>query len=234
MLAVAALAVIATCARLGLWQLQRAAEKEERKAVLDERARLPAVVLRADTAVDAAWRYRRVVVHGRFDGERQVLLDNQVRQGRAGVKVYTPLRIEGGPARVLVDRGWLPLGADRARLPPHDAPAGEVTVHGVLDLPDRPGLRLGGAAGDDGRGERLWPYLDLDRLARGAQYPLLPLVICMEPADPHGYARALPAVETKRAMHIGYALQWFAFALIAGILWWRLARAATSPAGDAS
>lgn len=230
MLAVAALAVIATCARLGIWQLQRAAEKEERKAILDDRARLPAVVLRPDAAVDAQWRYRKVLVHGRFDGERQVLLDNQVREGRAGLKVYTPLRIDGGSRRVLVDRGWLPLGADRARLPAHDAPAGEVTVHGVLDLPDRPGLRLEWAE-DDGRGEGLWPYLDLDRLARGAQYPLLPLVIRMDPADPHGYARALPAVETRRAMHIGYALQWFAFALIAGVLWWRLARATGSPAG---
>ena len=47
---------------------------------------------------------------------RQILIDNMVNGERAGYFVITPFALQGG-GWVLVNRGWVPLGASRAERP---------------------------------------------------------------------------------------------------------------------
>ncbi|MEZ5459042.1 MAG: SURF1 family cytochrome oxidase biogenesis protein [Steroidobacteraceae bacterium] len=51
----------------------------------------PAQALDARSLSDLS-RFARVSVQGRWDGQRQFLLDNRTRDGRAGYEVLTPLR----------------------------------------------------------------------------------------------------------------------------------------------
>jgi len=46
--------------------------------------------------------------------------------------------------------------------------------------------------------------------------------VLQDPDDPNGFARYWPRELPKEGMHIGYALQWFAFALIGFVLFVRL------------
>jgi len=204
---------------LGLWQLDRAGQKEALERDFAERAEASAVALPA-SAPPAALRYRPVRASGRWDGERQFLLDNRTHDGRAGYHVLSPLRLAGRRSAVLVNRGWQPLGSSRAALPALPLPAGAVTVRGIADLP-REDTFLLGAAGYAGEG---WPLVvqraELDAMAARLGYPLLPVMVLLDPEAPHGFVRDWrPVVGIGSDRHRAYAFQWFALAAALAVIW---------------
>ena len=154
-----------------------------------------------------------------------VLLDNQLRDGRAGLKVYHAARVDAGA--VLVDLGWLPLPADR-QLPRIAPLQGRIEVQGLWAPPPSPGLALGPALAATAQ-PRVWlaTRLDIPAIATQLQLPAAALpcqVLRLDPAMPLGYARDLELLPNTLppSRHLGYAVQWFAMALavlvIAGVL----------------
>lgn len=205
----ALLAVLLFCL-LGRWQLQRMHGKQ---ALLDAQAAAASQALALTDALAQRAAVQGIADHGRFL-PGWVLLDNQMRQGRAGVKAYRPFRSDAG-AVVLVDLGWHPLPADRA-LPRFAEPPSPVAVRGLLAPPPAPGLALGPMAEPAGRGRWLASRLQPAQLA-----PLLglatlpPQVLRLDPALPFGEARDLDLLPNTLPpqRHLGYAVQWFALAL---------------------
>ena len=49
-----------------------------------------------------------------------------------------------------------------------------------------------------------------------------PVVILLDPEAADGFVRSWPRELPKEGMHLGYAVQWFAFALIALAIWIRM------------
>lgn len=203
------------CAGLGVWQLDRAAQKRELADELAARSAAEPLAI-GDAPVDAeAVRHRRVTALGHLEAEGQIYIESRRHAGKTGFHVVTPLRIAGSNRRVLVNRGW--VGETGAKVP-----TGEVVVSGVADVPSPPALVL--HSGDDAGkawGDR-WPYLTLPLFAATVPYPLQTIVVLQDPADAYGFVREWPRELPKEGMHIGYALQWFAFALIGLVVFLRL------------
>ncbi|QOY62506.1 SURF1 family protein [Lysobacter sp. H21R4] len=208
-----ALAVIAGFARLGVWQLQRAVEKQ---AMLDQAAQVLASrqPLGLDTAADSHSRdgYQWARGSGEFAAGPQWLLDNQQREGRVGVQAYRIFRPDHGMP-LLVDLGWLPLPGDRT-MPSVERPAGHLTIEGLLSPPPSGGIALGAGMAEQAEG---WLMLrvDLAAISDAAGTPLAPRVLRLDPASPLGYERDLALLPNTLppAKHRGYALQWFGLAL---------------------
>lgn len=219
---VAALVAVAVTARLGVWQLDRAAQKTALQRAIDERAALPplavdALAVSADGA--AAQHHRRVVLRGRWLSEHTVYLENRQMDQRPGFFVVTPLRLPDGSA-VLVQRGWLPRDArDRTRIAPMRDDAGELELVGRIAPPPARLYEFDPAATG-----RIRQNLDLESFARETGLALRPLSVLQldSPAfDGDGLRRQwpLPAVDVHK--HYGYAFQWFALAaLITGLYVW--------------
>jgi surfeit locus 1 family protein len=213
------------CGGLGVWQLDRAAQKRALAAELAARAVAPAVEV-GDAPLDPeTTRYRSLVARGHFEADGQIYIENRHHAGKVGFHVITPLRVDGTERRLLVNRGWVPT---------MDAvvPDGVVAVRGVADVPSAPALVLHGS--DDAArawGAR-WPYLTLPLYAGVSTHPLQPVVLLQDPADPHGFERAWPREFPKEGMHIGYAIQWFAFALIALGIFLRFSLSRQPPRGE--
>jgi len=212
-------------ARLGVWQLDRAAQKEALQAAITARAALP--VLRGGSALAeapadaAAQEHRRAQVEGTWLPSLTVHLDNRQMDGRPGFFVLTPLALADGTA-LLVQRGWRPRDfEDRTRLAPLRTPAGIVTMEGRLA---RGVARLYGFEGAESGPIR--QNLELPSFATETGLRLRPLVLLQtSPAD-DGLRRdwPLPAVDVHK--HYGYAFQWFALcALILCLhVWFRILR----------
>ena len=219
---VATLVAVAVTARLGVWQLDRAAQKTALQRAIDERAALPplavdALAVSADGA--AAQHHRRVVLRGRWLSEHTVYLENRQMDQRPGFFVVTPLRLPDGSA-VLVQRGWLPRDArDRTRIAPMRDDAGELELVGRIAPPPARLYEFDPAATG-----RIRQNLDLESFARETGLALRPLSVLQlhSPAfDGDGLRRQwpLPAVDVHK--HYGYAFQWFALAaLITGLYVW--------------
>lgn len=209
---VAALAAVAAFAALGNWQLDRGAEKRELAA--DFRRAGPAVEL--PPAGRELQRYQRVIARGSYDAGHQFLLDNRSHAGAAGIEVLTPLLLGDGSA-VLVNRGWLPFGTDRARLP-QIATGGEARlVTGRFNELPRAPVQL--AAPPSASWPRLVNYPRREELARMLGRELRPGMILLDPGEPDGYIRDWQVAGTTPERHLGYAVQWFALAATAAAIW---------------
>lgn len=199
-------------AGLGQWQLGRGAEK--RALAAEFGADGQPIALPNDSR--ALPRYQPVIASGRYDPDHQFLLDNQIHEGRAGVRVLTPFVLDIG-GRVIVDRGWLPFGATRADLPDTTVDAEPRQVAGKLDELPRAGIFLAAPSGSG------WPKLmsfpTIEELAAALDARLHSRVILLDPAVPDGYVREWKLPGTPAVRHLSYAIQWFAFAATALAIW---------------
>jgi surfeit locus 1 family protein len=213
-------AALAACVSLGWWQVGRAREKQAMIASF-ARGTQTSVELTGDVGVDDLPRYQHVRTLGHYEPARQVLLDNMPsRDGYPGYRVLTPFVRDGYDRLLLVDRGWVPLGASREVLPAVAVDAGHRAVSGRLDQLPVPGVRVGEAAA---AGDVRWPrVLNFPRQAdveRVLGAPVESRILLLDPAAPDGFERVWrPAMGFGPERHLGYAIQWFALALVAVVI----------------
>lgn len=198
---------------LGSWQLERAAEK----VLLQEQFNNAATVTQLqDNLTD----WTAAELYGQLDTTRHLLLENKIYQGRAGVHVLTPMTLADRSA-VLVNRGWLPLPPDRSSLPDIATPVSAMTLSGRLGPISQPGVQIGAAQAlqpDD------WPqlivYPDWGRIESALNLQLHPQVLYLDAASEAGFeGRTWTPFTMGPDRHRAYALQWYAFALTALIVW---------------
>ena len=210
---------IAVFAGLGRWQVDRMLEKQEIEEQYRVRAAEPVQLLPGRIEAPEAWRFRMVRAEGMMLGGRQLLLDNQVRQRRAGYSVLTPMVLKDGRI-VLIDRGWVPLvdGA-RERLPDVAVAADEMrTVEGRFYLPFGKAVSLGEQPVETAGWPVVISHISFAVIEQVLGVPVEKFIIRMDPADPNGYLREWPVVTFTASKHLGYAVQWFALSLTVFIL----------------
>jgi surfeit locus 1 family protein len=204
---------------LGLWQLDRADQKRALLTAYQRGADRTIPLTREN--VEQLVRYQQVELHGRYDSERQVLLDNMPstgrQTGRPGYHVWTLLRLDQGGA-VLVNRGWVPMIGSRERLPDVSVDGSPRTVVGRLDFLPAPGVRL---APSEPRGR--WPevlyYPTAEQLSQLFGESIPARIVLLDPAAADGYERIWQMRERfSPNQHIAYAVQWFAFAATAVVV----------------
>lgn len=223
----AAVTVAAVTARLGAWQLDRAAQKQALQDAVDSRGRMSAVTL-AELAQDAAQRdaqlHRPVRVEGAWLTSATVYLDNRQMGGRPGFFVITPLALADGTA-ILVQRGWLPRDpVDRTRVAAPAPPEGRVRVEGRIAGP--PSRLYEFDSADSGA---IRQNLDMNAFAEEHRLRLRPISILQMQAqdgETPGLRRDWPAPTTGLHKHHGYAFQWFALSGLTLLLylWFQVIR----------
>ena len=207
---------VALFASLGAWQINRG---------LDKRAEQQ--LFRDETGF-ATWRngasvrpFQRVEASGYYDGERQVLLDNIIANGRRGYYVVTPLAGPDGEPLLLVNRGWIEKSGNFVDTTRLEVPAGRVSVRGRVGALPRAGMKMG-AGFEPGQA---WPktavYPSGDEVAAEIGRDVQDFVLLMDPEEPYGFLREWAPGTIGPSRHFGYALQWFAMgAVLSALLIW--------------
>ncbi len=201
--------------RLGLWQLDRKAEKT---ALFERFENAPS--LNMESALERQQEWALVEGFGRYDPSRHILLDNKVLDGRAGIHVLTPFQLHNG-SWVLVNRGWLPMPPDRRSLPSIPTDPAARTISGRLVSPAGGGPQLGDA---DVLVTDRWPqlvtYLDLADVGIALGLSLHPWTVQLDAGDPSGFGdrQWKPAV-MEPPVHGAYAVQWLALSAATLIVW---------------
>jgi surfeit locus 1 family protein len=210
---IAVLVIAAFCA-LGFWQLGRMHQKQAMLDDVDQALRVRRAHSLAAAADVARTRgYDWVAGEGQFADAPAVLLDNQQRDDRAGVRAYRVFLPSADAAPLLVELGWLPLPGDR-RLPAIPNPRGTLRIAGLL-VPRPPHGLIRPVAAMQPGGSILTIGLDAANLSTVLRQPrLAPRVLKLDPRLPIGYARDLDILPNTLPpeRHLGYAVQWFAMA----------------------
>ncbi|MBQ0725537.1 MAG: SURF1 family protein [Cycloclasticus sp.] len=197
---------------LGYWQLDRA---EQKQALLDlqaARVQLAPVAIESVRINKQQLRYLPVTVSGTIDADQQILIDNQIKQGRAGYFVLTPIKLSNNSA-ILLNRGWLPLGDDRNTLPDVKVNTVELSVNGRLDHFPSVGIALEGADVLSKGWPAVVQTINLAKVSERLGYAVMPYQVLLNNDELYGYEREWTLFEMGPEKHHGYAFQWFALAL---------------------
>jgi len=200
------LVVLPVLVSLGFWQLGRG---EEKRLLLDtyaeRRAAPPMSAELLPTTADPA--YRRVQLRGSFDAQHSLLLDNSVRDGKAGVELIQPFHDQSSGLWLMVNRGWLPW-PDRRTPPAFETPAEAMNLDAWVYVSPGATFQLH----PDAQGAswpklltaidpaKVWPDMDREGFAHGLRLD----------AGPAAYRTDWPVVAMGPEKHLGYAVQWFA------------------------
>jgi len=208
---------------LGDWQYGKAQTKLARQALLEQRLAGPVLDVRHAGQALTDIEYRPVRLHGSYDQSSSFLLDNQIADGRAGFAAIAPLRLEGGGV-VLVNRGWIGASGEHGRLPEVPQAVASQAVKGLAVALPRPGMRLAGASNEG----PVHAWIDAPELSAQLGEPVADWMLIVDP-DAAGALRVeWPQPAQRVHTNLGYAWQWFGFALaaLAIYLWhgWRRAR----------
>lgn len=187
---------------LGVWQLNRAAEKEQWLG-------------QADTKAQPLQPNLSLLQQVRFQGDAirapVFLLDNRTYQGRVGYELLAPMRHETG--LYLVSYGWIAAPPARTELPDWQIPAGKLLASGLVRPWPENALLDSQDNVPHAQNQQVWivQALDASWLSEILGEPVNGLIQLDESAL-LGQPIWQPVSMTP-AKHRGYALQWFAMAV---------------------
>jgi surfeit locus 1 family protein len=203
--------------KLGLWQYNKAKFKQEIQASYNASLDNEALSLPDQLDNLDEWKHKKVKLKGHYETEYQILLDNQVEESRGGFHVLTPLKIEGRNDYVLVNRGWIAGGATHTEIPLISTPQELVEIVGLVWVPSKKIFTLESKA-QKSQWNTVWQHMDLERYQNSVAIKVLPIVIKLDTkSNAGGFVRNWQLPADKIATNMGYAYQWFGFA-IASIL----------------
>ncbi|RLK49578.1 SURF1 family protein [Microbacterium telephonicum] len=215
------------CAWLSHWQFDRNAGREEQLSLIATNYDADAVAL--DELIPPGDEYspglqwHPVTLVGEYLPDDTLLARNRAHGGTSAFEVLVPFRTDDGRV-VVVDRGWIPPGADQAL--PDEIPAppsGETTV--VVRLKTGEPLPSSGRSAPEGQVPTINVPLIAEAIDAGddvlaGAYGLL---VSEDPA-PAASPQPLEAPSDDPGPHLSYAIQWILFAVMGFVFIWYMIR----------
>jgi len=214
---VLAVSAAGVCVRLGIWQLDRLAQRRAQNALIFGRREMPVESVSAIRGVDTVTsHWRRVRLRGVADYRAEMVHATRSQGGSPGVHLLTPVRpLDGawGDTAVLLLRGYVyaPDGRTIDWGKAREADTLDVEALVTIFPPPRPGAVQMPST------NRAVRNLDHDSLARMMNRPLAPFVllalgdtIMRDITHP----TRIPPPSMSEGAHQSYAMQWFAFASV--------------------
>jgi surfeit locus 1 family protein len=217
LVAACVLMTVAAFMRLGIWQLDRAAEKIGAQQALETESRINAEAIEDIPpghlhAANPELQNRHVALLGEYENDRSILLLAEFFEGQIGYGVVTPFRLESNSQLVLVHRGWT------TGILPADTPPDLRSVSGAVEATAQiyvapSNLRIIPSQID----ATVWPLrmrsLEIDVISEILDEPLFPFEVRLTANQPGTLVRHWPAVNADVNQNLSYATQWFSFAI---------------------
>ena len=191
-----------------------------------ERQNQPPIPLNKETIQmpieDIIW--HRVSMSGEFLNDKNIILDNQIVEEKAGFLIYTPFKILDSNKIILVNRGWYSLSNSRKDIP-NIPPIKEIqTIEGEISQMPSSGISLGKVITEklDESSFRL-QKMDYEVLSSLISKDLMRYVVKLKnPIFDKTYVldSGMPVPDSDK--NYGYAFQWFAMAFTLFIIFIRL------------
>jgi surfeit locus 1 family protein len=205
---------------LGIWQIERGQTKTQIMSEFENKLTKEPIYLNAESK-----KWDRVLVNGKWENKKQLLIDNVIHQGIAGYKVLTPLRIDETNKLILVDRGWIKQNKFRDQLPDIQIPDDFESVSGTLEQPEL-GLVLSEELISNN-----WPKIsqtkNVEVISKAYTEEIFPMILLADPLLKNSleYIKITPTNMTP-IKHYGYSAQWFLMFIVLCFMyiWYGLSR----------
>lgn len=209
------LLVFSGLVKLGLWQSDRALQKEIRINKIAQLSQVQAMSLADVLAEKSEINDLPIVMHGKFDDKAIFLLDNQTNKGKLGYRVYQVFHSDN--KAVLVNLGWVLGSINRQELPNIPVIHGEYQLSGHVRKIEQGMLLM-----EQQLEANHWPLrvqqIELDKISTLISQQLLPFVVYLDKKESVGYEKNWQPIVMPPEKHRAYAFQWFSLAIAWGLL----------------
>lgn len=248
-----ALLLVYLFVRLGLWQFNRYEQKVQWQKTIENHHKNPTFSWeeiisqyheQTNEENQALWlknsRFQSISVQGRFLDHMVLLLDNQTYKNQVGYQVLSLFQPTHDFGIVLVDRGFIPMGNDRNKLPNipvlPESPSPVSTLVAIMNLPSH-GINLFSSKNSKnlppienltqkinsktelGTQENKASVLriqsiDFKELSSILGQPIYPFLLKLPKEHPKVFNHLPINFSEQAKKHLGYAIQWFIISLV--------------------
>ena len=204
--------------RLGIWQLERLEERRTEKRLIEARLAEPSrplvgILGQSGDDVEAIV-HRRATAMGEFRKDAEFYSIGRTYGTLTGTLVATPFDLEDGSVLIVV-RGLVPPGTPGPPAKDYKPESGPMVIEGVLLAGEQP-TAIGEPDPEDVPLVSL-SRLDLVHIDEYVEGDVLPVSMVLRHTsvpNPNETPVAIPERVLTEGRHLGYAVQWFGFALI--------------------
>lgn len=207
--------------RLGAWQLDRLGERRTENQVIEARLAEPSQPLVGLLGVSGgdvgAVVHRRATAVGEFRTDAEFFSIGRTYGALTGTLVATPFDLEDGSVLIVV-RGLVPPGTPGPPAEGYGPASGPMVVEGMLLSGEQP-TAIGERGPEDAALVSV-SRLDLVHIDEYVEGDVLPVSMVLERTsvpNPNETPAPIPEQLLTEGRHLGYAVQWFGFALIVAI-----------------
>lgn len=191
---------------MGVWQLHRAEFKRTLSEDFAQRKHHKPLNYQ-EIKQPNKMEFYPVTLSGELDDRHQLLVENQFYQHQVGYQVLTPLHLENGSV-VMINRGWAPQHTTNFNIDKK-----QQTVKGFIWLPHQHVFSLGQAPK-----QNTWPKLipnsSWEQIQRAYTIEKLqPFMLMADAGQAFSYQPNYHPTTITPQKHMGYAIQWFGFAI---------------------
>ncbi len=192
---------------LGIWQIHRAIEKRDLKMQFLAQQQANPILLNRLKKISSDQTYLSVIAEGHFDNKHSYLLDNKIYKHQIGYEVLTPFILKNNPNTILVNRGWIPQGPSRKKLPNIKSVIEDILIEGVLFRPQKT-FHFKTIT------EEKWPQR-LSALTPGFlnKKHLPPFIVVLNKPGAYSFIPLWQPIILPASRHYAYACQWFGLSL---------------------
>jgi cytochrome oxidase assembly protein ShyY1 len=205
------LVVIPIFLSLGTWQLQRAEEKEQIVSLYAEReSMLPITLSEAENITDKT--QLQVKITGQYT-DKHFLLENQWRNSHIGLDIVSVFELDSGEM-ILLNRGWI-ANEDRRIQPEFDTPQVKQKYQVTIYQPSKQPYSLGQLDINSKENIQRLSYMDIEKISAALNTTFYPYELRIVGSGEGIFDTKWPLINVKPETHVGYAVQWYLFAVIA-------------------
>ena len=200
------------CLMLGSWQVKRFYFKKDLLNRYENKIHQlprPFALLFNEKNVE----FEPVAVRGHYITDLTVLLQNRMHNGRLGFEVLTPLKIAGSKKLLLIDRGWVAKPPDSPFPVIHNISEVQ-NLTGYLKLNQEYQFTLGANVLSPTQRPIIMQKIDVTEIKALTRLDFYPFIVRLDPTMPNGFLREWVVSSAPPSRHLGYAVQWFALALV--------------------
>lgn len=220
------LLAVSACLGMSAFQVYRAsvkAERYEQMLAAQTAAPISLNTMAPQTLSDfASLDLHQATLKGKWLADKTIFLDNKLRNRWVGYHVLTPFQLEASTSVILVNRGWVLAPRLRSEMPSivtNDAP---LELNGSLRHFEQRVFELKA----EGPAGRVWQHVREDDYKKNSglsvDLNVLPLMLLQTSTADDGLVREWTSPEHPALHHIGYALMWLIFSIMAAVYGWML------------
>jgi surfeit locus 1 family protein len=204
-------AVIGLFLYLGEWQVYRYHFKQ--KLVQDFQQNQHAAPLTQLNNITLEKQFSQVAISGAYENAFTLLIPNKPYDNQIGFEVFTPIKTDG--KLLLIDRGWMKQAGTKA--PEIPAAATNKPVQGTIKFVNEYQYVMGKNI-LSAQAPLQMQKIDFKALEKMTGQSFYPFIVRLDPTAENGFVRQwiISAMQPER--HLGYAVQWFAMALVLSIM----------------